>query len=78
MVLFNEDGIITKYNNVKEILEQFYKIRLEYYAKRKEYLLSILSRDYEILDNKMRFFSAIMSNEISIFNIKREDLIVEL
>ena len=31
MVLFDEQGKITKYNNLREIMEQFYKIRLQFY-----------------------------------------------
>ena len=38
MHLYNSQGKIKKYNSVKEILEEYYIVRLEYYQKRKDYL----------------------------------------
>ena len=35
MVLFGRDGRLKKYAGVKEIMEEFYDLRLEYYVKRK-------------------------------------------
>lgn len=35
MVCFDEEGRIKKYNDVSEILEDFYHLRLIYYQKRK-------------------------------------------
>lgn len=40
MVLFNKDGKLKKYGSVTEIMEEFYNLRLDYYEKRKEYILS--------------------------------------
>ncbi len=42
MVGFNKDRKINKYNSTKEIMEEFYGVRLNFYDKRKEYLLSKL------------------------------------
>ena len=50
MVLFNSKGKIQKYENVNDIIEEFYKVRLEFYGKRKEYLLSKLKREVEIIE----------------------------
>ena len=40
MHLFNAEHKITRYNSADDILHEFYHIRLEYYQKRKDYLLS--------------------------------------
>lgn len=40
MVLFDANGMIKKYGSVCDIMEDFYKTRIDYYGKRKEYLLS--------------------------------------
>lgn len=45
MVLFDSNNKIKKYESVQEILEEFYLIRLEFYHKRKEYLISKLDRE---------------------------------
>ena len=36
--LFDGDGDFKKYNSDEEILNDFYKLRLKYYEKRKQYL----------------------------------------
>ncbi len=36
-------------------MDEFFNIRLGYYEKRKEYLMSKLQRDLEIQSNKERF-----------------------
>lgn len=55
LVGFNKDKQLEKYQSTKAIMEDFYKIRLIHYEKRKEYLMSKLERDLEILSNKERF-----------------------
>jgi DNA topoisomerase-2 len=36
-------------------MEEFFVIRLEFYHKRKDYLLSKLERELSVLSNKCRF-----------------------
>lgn len=45
MVGFNARRTLNRYEKVSEVLEQFYAIRLKYYEKRKEYLMSRLKRE---------------------------------
>ena len=78
MVLFDEEGRLRRYQDVREILESFYNLRLEYYFKRKEYILSKLERDIELLMNKKRFILAVINEEINIRNVKRKLIVAEL
>lgn len=55
LVLFNHEGKITKYESVVQIMEEFFKVRLQFYQLRKSYLLSKLDREVDILANKVRF-----------------------
>jgi DNA topoisomerase II len=54
MMLFDELGCMTKFNHVNEILEHFYKMRLELYVKRKAYLLGMLRAEAKKLQNQAR------------------------
>jgi DNA topoisomerase-2 len=45
MHLYNNKGIICKYDNIEEIMKEFYLIRLVYYTKRKEYMLKTLQKE---------------------------------
>jgi len=76
MVLFDASGRPKKYGSVEEIMEEFYALRVHFYDKRKEYLLSKLERDLEILENKKRFILAVIADDVKVRNVKKK-LIVE-
>ena len=78
MHAFNMNGNITRYANEREIMLEFFKLRLSYYYKRKEDLLSKLSEDYKKVDNKVRFILAIINDELIINKRKKVDLIQQL
>lgn len=78
LVCFDNERKIRKFNNVEEILEEFYKIRLVFYGMRKEHMLNVIARDLEILDNKVRFILAVINEEIIIRKAKKKDLIAIL
>lgn len=78
MVCFDHEQKIRRYNSVDEILVEFYELRLDYYVRRKEYLLSQLKRDLEVLDNKVRFILAVINEEIKIKKRKKKEIIVDL
>ncbi|KAJ4733624.1 DNA topoisomerase 2 [Rhynchospora pubera] len=78
MHLFDENGVIKKYDNPEKILEEFFHLRLEYYAKRKKVLLDNLELDLLKLDNKVRFILGVVNGEIIVSNRKRAELFMEL
>lgn len=78
MVLFDQVGQLQRYSSPNEILWNFFKVRLEYYKKRKEALLSVLSVDVEKLQNKKRFIQYVISGQIVINNRKRDDILSDL
>lgn len=75
MVLFDPEGKIKKYNNVSEIMEEFYKVRLDYYEKRKQFLIAKLLRDYEIVSNKAKFINEILNQTLILNNLKKKEII---
>ena len=52
MHLFTENNVIKKYNNVDEILIDFYNFRLPLYEKRKQVIISKLEYNLLIIKNK--------------------------
>lgn len=75
MVLFDPEGKIKKYNNVSEIMEEFYKVRLDYYEKRKQFLIAKLLKDYEIVSNKARFINEILNQTLILNNLRKKEII---
>jgi len=69
MVLFDENNKITKYEDVYDIIDSFCKVRLDYYCKRKVYMVKELKRVIKFLKNKERFISEVMSKKLRVMNI---------
>ena len=78
MVLFDQHGKIKKYTTPEEILDDFYLLRLEYYSKRKDFLVEELKTQYERLSNQARFVQMIINKELTVNNRKRVELVTEL
>ena len=76
MHLYNNKGIICKYDGNEEIMKEFYLIRLVYYTKRKEYMLKIMKKDLDIYESKIRFIQEFISGEINI--LQKEDEEIEI
>jgi len=76
--LLNENGTITKYNSAEEILESFYKIRLNYNVKRREHLINSYTSDLELLKNKIRFLTEIIDGKLVVYKKSKKELDVIL
>ena len=78
LVMFDQNGKIKRYNDVKEILKEFYDLRLDFYGKRKEHMINKLKREFDMLDNKVRFLLAIIEEKLVINKKKKVQLVKEL
>lgn len=66
MVLFNEHNCIKKFNDIDQIIDDFCKIRLPYYTKRKELLIREYTHKINVAKNKKRFIECVRDNEIEL------------
>jgi len=71
LVGFNNQKRLTKYPSSKVVMEEFFEIRLIYYQKRKDYLMSRLERELEILSNKERFIIEVVEEKVVLRNVKK-------
>lgn len=78
MNLYNNKGIITKYDRVEDILNEFYFIRLAFYTKRKEYMLKNIKKELDIFEAKIRFIEEFISGEINILHKEDEEIYLML
>ena len=74
MHLYNNKGVICKYDGVEEIMNEFYLIRLVYYAKRKEYMLKSMKKELDVYTAKIRFIEEFISGEINILQKEDEEI----
>jgi DNA topoisomerase-2 len=74
MHLYNNKGIICKYDSAEEIMKEFYFIRLVYYSKRKDYMLKTMQKELDIYQAKVRFIEEFISGEINILQKEDEEI----
>ena len=65
-VLFDGNGCIRKFNNVEEIMRDFFTLRLESYQRRKDYMVGLLTAESLRLDNQARFIMEKIDGTITI------------
>ena len=68
MHAFNESQILTKYSSASEILDEFMKVRIGLYARRKALQLATYEREMRRESEKMRFVTLVLSEEINLKN----------
>ena len=66
------------YENVEQILREFYTLRLEYYGKRKKYLEGMIGSEAARLSNQARFILEKCDGTVKIENKKKQVMIDEL
>ena len=74
MYLFDENGQIKKYNDIYEILDYFYSFRLHWYQVRKDYILSNLELEMNMLKNKVKFIKYVNENKLKITKVSDANL----
>ncbi|KAF9333109.1 DNA topoisomerase 2, partial [Linnemannia elongata] len=78
MVCFDPQGRIKKYNSTEEIVQEFYDLRLQYYRRRKDYLIDVYTKQWTRLDNKVRFILMIISGELVVQNRKKAIIVEDM
>lgn len=78
LVLFNKDGVLKRYSNVKEILEEFYELKHSYYEKRKEYLISKNENELELVTSKLEFIEGMVSGKVELRGLKKKEMCEKL
>ena len=78
MTLFDKHGRLSRYDTTTDILNYFFPIRLEYYGKRKDMLVSKLEIEQRKLSNKARFVEEVCSGDLVVSNRKRAVILADL
>ena len=78
MHLYGAEGHIKHYKDVNDIIQDYYKVRLAAYQKRKEYQLNLLEFQVKLISWKVKFILYIIDNKLEINNKKRNDIEMKL
>ena len=77
MHLFDENQRLKKYDDVYQIIEDYYPIRYKKYIERKEYLIKELNKILKILSNKARFIKEQCDDVIDLRK-KKKQVVIQL
>ena len=78
MHLFHPTKGIRRYGSPEEILQDFVKLRLEHYKKRKAHLIKVLEARATMCDHKSKFVSMVIEEELIVFKRKKVELEKEM
>ena len=78
MHLFDTKGRITKFDSADSILSSFYNVRLEFYNKRKAFLVAKITKEKSILANKARYIQEVCEDKLNVKNRPRKDILADL
>ena len=71
----DEYGKLMIFENTSDIIKYFVNFRLDYYHKRKQFLLDKLNRELKILSNRGRFIKAIIDGKLKVNNVSKSVII---
>ena len=71
----DEGGKLMIFESTEDIINYFVNFRLEYYHKRKAYLLERMNRDLKILSNRGKFIKAILDEKLKVNNVPKIEII---
>ena len=77
MHMFDADRKLHKYGSIEEIIDDFYKVRIDVYGKRKAYLIDILEKKLVKLSNKARYIQETLDSVIDLRR-KKAQVVTEL
>ena len=72
--MFNKDCRLHKYNDVREIINEFYDVRLDVYRKRKEYLIDNIEKKLIKLSNRARYITEMLADRIDLRRKKSSEV----
>ena len=75
MNAFDHSDKLKKYNNPEEIIDDFYNVRLEMYAKRKQYQIEIMKHEVKVINNKAKYIQEILNDTLDLRKKKIDEIV---
>ena len=73
MNMFNRNIQLHKYHSVQDIIEDYYEVRMDMYAKRKAAQVASLERKVKELSNRARFITEVVAGKIDLRKMANDD-----
>jgi DNA topoisomerase-2 len=76
--LHNQHGKLVHYNNVEDILRDYYALRLELYVKRHAFLVAEMEEELAQISLKAQFILDIINKKIKVNNVPKAEIVAQL
>ena len=74
MHLFDREDHLKKFNNIEEIIDDYFTLRLEYYEKRKLFMVKRLKSELVTISNKARYINMTLNDKIDLRRKKTDEI----
>ena len=74
MHLFDAEDKLKKYSSVVEIIDDYFKTRLDMYDVRKKYLVGALTDELILLSNKVKYIKEVLEGTVDLRRKKKEEV----
>ena len=78
LTCLNANNQIQEFQSAEEILDYYFKVKMEYLGKRKDYLVQELKTDLDILNAKITFIKAILDKSLVIEKQPKDKIVKNL
>ena len=75
MNLFNHEDRLRKYENIPDIIDDYYGVRLDYYDQRKQFMMSHLEKQLSTLSNKAKYIQEVLDGSIELRKKKKTEVV---
>jgi DNA topoisomerase-2 len=75
MHLFDAEDKLRKYENISDIIDDYFEMRLSFFQKRKNYLIDTLEHEIKLLTNKANYIKENIDGTIDLRKKKKEEII---
>jgi DNA topoisomerase-2 len=75
MHLFDANDILQKYDNITDIIDSYYEVRLKMYQERKNFMMDALQKELILLSNKAKYIQENLDGTIDLRKKKKEQVV---
>jgi len=75
MHLFDAADKLKKYENVEEIIDDYYETRMSIYQKRKDFMIQSLEKELVLLTNKVKYIKENLDGTIDLRKKKKDEVV---
>lgn len=78
LTTIDETGSLKIFECVEDIVTHFVNVRLDFYKKRKLYLINKIQQELTVISNKLRFIKSIIDGKLKVNNVLKSQIILYL